>query len=351
MTRSALAHFDQLRADEPRLAMATLVAATGTSSSIVGAKTFVGESGRIVGAVTIGGCVDARAAEAADRVLASDRAEVLDLSLSDEQAWDMGLACGGNVQLLVEPVRAQAADDPVVVAYAAADRIVAGGRRALVIRALDGAAARLVLDPGGPRTGTLGDAERDARVAALVVRPMVRAPAVVEDPADGTRYFVEAFAPPVTVAIFGAGEVAVVLTRIARDLGLHAVVVDARARYATPARFPEAGEVRVGDPGAVAAQLPESGDTYVVIVSHDYKYELPVLRHVLRAPVRYIGLMSSRRRGAALREMLAGEGFSAAELDRIRTPIGLDIGARTPAQVAVAIAAELVAVRAGRSRP
>ncbi|MDE3054980.1 MAG: XdhC family protein, partial [Gemmatimonadota bacterium] len=207
----------------------------------------------------------------------------------------------------------------------------------------------LVLDADGTRAGTLGDAARDARLASLA--PSAAAPGVVTDPADGAAYFVEAFAPPVTVAIFGAGEVAVVLTRIARDLGLRTVVVDARERYATRARFPEAAEIRVGDPGPIAAELCAAGSPYVVIVSHDYKYELPVLQAALRAPAPYVGLMSSRRRGAALREALAGEGFTAAELARIRTPIGLDIGARTPAQVAVAIAAELVALRAGRTGP
>ncbi len=348
MNHPTLDRLRAVRAGEPRLAMATLVAATGASSSIVGAKTFVGESGRIVGAVTIGGCVDARAAEAADRVLRSGSAELLDIPLSDEQAWDMGLACGGNVRLLIEPVGAAAAGDPVVTAYAAAERAVAAGRRALVVRVLDGGPARLVLDADGMRAGTLGDAGRDDRLAALAVA--ASPPGVVTDPADGTAYFVEAFAPPVSVAIFGAGEVAIVLSRIVRDLGLHAVVVDARERYATRERFPEAGEIRVGDPGRIAAELAAAAP-YVVIVSHDYKYELPVLQAVLRAPVPYVGLMSSRRRGAALREMLAGEGFTESELARIRTPIGLDIGARTPAQVAVAIAAELVAIRAGHAPP
>jgi len=344
-----LARFDAVRASEARLAMATLVSATGSTSGIIGAKTFVGASGRIVGAVTIGGCIDARAAETADRVLAGNASELLDIALADEEAWDLGLACGGTVQLLVEPVSA-ASDDPVAAAYAAAARAVRAGRRALVVGALDGAGGRLVLDADGGRHGSLGDGDRDARVAALAQARAAGAPCVVADPSDGASYFVEAFAPPVTVAIFGAGEVAVVLTRIARDLGLHTVVVDARERYATRERFPDAGDVRVGDPGAIAAQLPATPDTCIVIVSHDYKFELPVLRHVLRAPVGYIGLMSSRKRGAALREFLAAEGFTGQELARIHSPIGVPIGARTPAQVAVSIAAELVAVRAAAAQ-
>ncbi|HVA57891.1 MAG: XdhC family protein [Gemmatimonadaceae bacterium] len=346
MTHPTLARFDELRRCEPRLAMATLVSATGSSSSIVGAKTFVGESGQIVGSVTIGGCLDARAAETADRVLASNYAELLDIPLADEEAWDLGLACGGNVRLLVEPVGSGSATDPVVVAYAAADQMVAAGRRALVVRALSGDSARLVLDADGSSRGSLGDPARDARLASLVKAS--GAPAVVVDETDGAAYFVEAFAPPLTVAIFGAGEVAAVLTRVAGDLGLHTVVVDPRARYASRERFPGASEIRVGDPGAIAAELPATADTFVVIVSHDYKFELPVLRHMLRAPVGYIGLMSSRKRIAALRGFLADEGFAAEELDRIHAPIGIDIGARTPAQVAVSIAAQLVAIRAGR---
>ncbi|MGH7688547.1 MAG: XdhC family protein, partial [Gemmatimonadaceae bacterium] len=164
-------------------------------------------------------------------------------------------------------------------------------------------------------------------------------------------YFVEPFAPPLTVAVFGAGEVAVVLTRIAHDLGMRVVIVDARARYATAARFPEADEIRVGDPGAIVGELPATDETFVVIVSHDYKYELPVLRAVLRSPVGYVGLMSSRARGAKLRAFLAGEGFTEEEMARLHTPIGVRIGARTPAQVAVSIAAELVLVRAAQERP
>ncbi len=351
MTPDVLARFRAVREHERRLAMATLIAAEGTSSSIVGAKTFVGETGGILGSVTIGGCLDARAVEAADRVLATERPEVLDFALADEEAWDMGLACGGTVRLLVEPVTGGGGAHPAADAYAAAERAVAAGRRALVVRALDGDGSRLVVGPDVPRVGTLGSADRDARVGRLAESHAGDAPCVVHDEADGSSYFVESFAPPMTVAIFGAGEVAVVLTRIAHDLGMRVVIVDARGRYATAARFPEADEISVGDPGAIAAELPATNDTFVVVVSHDYKYELPVLRRVLRSPVGYVGLMSSRTRGTRLREFLAGEGFTEQELARIRTPIGVKIGARTPAQVAVSIAAELVAVRADQGRP
>lgn len=347
MTLDALAQFQAVRANEGRVAMATLVSATGTSSSIVGAKTFVGATGHIVGSVTIGGCIDARAVEAADRVLATGRSELVDVALADEDAWDMGLACGGAVRLLVEAV-ADAAEDPVQSAYTwAADRVNAG-HRALVVRRLDGLSARLLVESDGAYRGTLGDPAADARVASLAAASGAAPPCIIQDVTGGQAYFVESFAPPLTVAIFGAGEVAVVLTRVVHDLGMRVVIVDARARYATAARFPQADDVCVGDVGAIAAESRATEETYVVIVSHDYKFELPVLRHVLRTPFAYVGLMSSRKRGDALRQVLADEGFTPEELSRIHTPIGLKIGARTPAEVAVAIAGELVAERAAR---
>ena len=348
MTADPLSRVAALDASARPMAMATLIAAEGTSSSIVGARTFVDGEGHIVGAVTIGGCVDARAVEAADRVLASGTPELLDVALGDEDAWDMGLACGGTLRLFVEPVGGDAALGAAARAYAVARDAVAAGRQMLVVSALAGTGARLAIDADGTRVGTLGDADRDARVSALALARDGIATRVVRDEFDGAQYFVEAFAPPVTVAVFGAGEVGVVLARIVRELGMRVVIVDARARYATRARFPDADELRVGDPGAAAAELPRSARTFVVIVSHDYKYELPVLREVLRAPVGYIGLMSSRRRGEKLREFLAAEGFTSEELARIQTPVGVAIGARTPAEVAVSIAAELVARRAAQ---
>jgi xanthine dehydrogenase accessory factor len=348
VTCDVLARFRALHDAEERLAMATLVSAEGTSSSIVGAKTFVGGTGHIVGSVTIGGCIDARAVEAADRVLGTGRSELLDVALADEDAWDMGLGCGGTVRLLVERVAGGAAADPAASAYARAEEAVRAGMRALVIRPLDGDGARMVVLDDGSRSGTLGDEARDARVSGAATARGTTG--VVHDPDGGAAYFVERFAPAHSAVIFGAGEVAVVLSRIVRDVQMRAVIVDARPRYATAERFPEADEIRIGDPGVIAAGLPGSATTLVVVVSHDYKYELPVLREVLRAPVGYIGLMSSRKRGENLRAVLRDEGFSEAELQRIRTPIGVEIGARSPAEVAVAIGAELVAVRAAQRR-
>jgi len=129
---------------------------------------------------------------------------------------------------------------------------------------------------------------------------------------------------------------------------MRVVVVDGRERMATRGRFPTADEIHVGMPSEIAEQLRPTKRTYVVLLAHDYKYELPVLREVLRSDAAYIGMLGSRRRGESIRSMLSDDGFTTSELSRLRTPIGLMIGAKSAAEIALAIAAEIVAVREGR---
>jgi xanthine dehydrogenase accessory factor len=129
---------------------------------------------------------------------------------------------------------------------------------------------------------------------------------------------------------------------------MRTVVVDGREQMATRSRFPTADEIHVGMPSEFAEQQPATKHTYVVLLAHDYKYELPVLREVLRSDAGYVGMLGSRRRGESVKSMLRDEGFTAGELSRLRTPIGLAIGAKSAAEIALAIASEIVAVREGR---
>lgn len=338
---------DRLRRDGGVAAMATLVAAKGTTPKKAGARMWVGRDGAILGSVTIGGCVDARVVSESDRVLARGGAALLDLSLGDEEAWEIGLTCGGRVEVLVERVDARDGD-PIIDAYDAARAEVDAGRAAVVVAPLHGAPGRLVVGRAGAIAGSLGDAAVDAAAEAAAL-PLLdgSASAVLEvsvGPAVHRLYF-ELLRPAETVVVYGAGEVAMSLAVIARELGMRTIVVDGRERYATRARFPQADEIMVGMPSEIAERLPAGAATYVVLVAHDYKYELPVLRHVLRGDAAYVGMLGSRKRGAAVKDMLREEGFTDDELARIHTPIGLDIGARSAAEIALAIAAEIVAVR------
>ena len=333
-------------------ALATLVAAAGATPKKAGSTMWVSEDGTPLGSVTIGGCVDTRVIERAERVIATGRPELLRMTLGDEDAWELGLTCGGEVDVLVQRVDPSSAEDPGVKAYAAARVAYEAGRASMVVARLDEGRERLAVDESGVTTGTLGDDVLDRHATDVALRRLASAQTSgVERVAIGderTPLFFERLAPPETVVIYGASHVAISLAVFARELGMRVVVVDGRERMATRGRFPTADEIHVGMPSEIAEQLRPTKRTYVVLLAHDYKYDLPVLREVLRSDAAYIGMLGSRRRGESIRSMLSDDGFTTSELSRLRTPIGLMIGAKSAAEIALAIAAEIVAVREGR---
>ena len=345
---------DQLRRHEGRAALATLVSTRGTTPRKEGAQMWVGEGGRVLGSVTIGGCVDAQVmAEAAD-VLADSAPRLLELSLGDEDAWEIGLTCGGTIEVFLEPVTLdKGAATGALPFYETLRAHVTAGRAGAVVTRMDppGAGAKLLLLDDGRRSGTLGEpgldeaAERAAREgfgtgASRTVRL---------GPAPGVRCFVEVHTPPPLLLVVGASHVAMPLSTLARTLGFRVVVVDGRPRLATRERFPDADEVVVGIPSELIRRVPLLASTALVLVAHDYKYDLPVLRHVLGTPVGYIGMLGSRRRGEAILKLLREEAIPEAQLERLRVPIGLDLGARTAPEIALAILGEIVAARYGAS--
>lgn len=305
-----------LREHETRVAMATLIAARGGSPRPLGAKLFVGEGGRLLGSVSIGGCVDARVVEHGERLLRENRAERVTVVVDDAEAVELGLACGAEFDLLIEPISLNGADSAIE-AYRTAIGISRAGKEAFVITRIPagGAPARMVsTEPFG---------------------------------VTGPDVFVERIAPADTLTIVGASDVGAALARLARGLGLRVVVVDGRERYATRDRFPTADEILVGMPSDLARPHLKAG-AYVVLVGHEYKYDLPVLREALRAPVRYVGMLAGRKRADAMRALLREEGLSAEEVGRLHSPIGIDIGGREPEEIALSIAAQLIAVREGK---
>jgi xanthine dehydrogenase accessory factor len=345
---------ESLRLPSVRSVVATLVATHGTTPKDPGAKMWVDESGRILGSVTIGGCVDARVIEESGQVLASGRPALLEMALGDEDAWALGMTCGGTIEVLLEPVDPARASDPVTHAMAAAAAEVEAGRRAVVVAPLDGGSQRLGVREhrDAPRDGSLGKAALDeaaAAAASAVLDGGASGPrTVVADGVEHRLYF-ELHAPPLTLVVFGATHVAMPLVDLAQTLGLRTVVVDGRERFASPERFPRANELLVGMPSEIAESLPLGRTSLVVLLAHDYKYDLPVLRTVLATDTAYVGLLGSRRRGRALLDFLREEGVSEEQLQRVRVPVGLDIGARAAAEIALSVLAEAIAVLRGRS--
>jgi xanthine dehydrogenase accessory factor len=226
------------------------------------------------------------------------------------------------------------------------------GCAAIVVAPLDGRRGRLVVLEDGTRVGTLGDVSLDAAAAARAGELLHLGVSRVEPlGASGGQVsvFFEHHGPPGTLVVVGATQVAMTLTALARELGFRTIVIDGRERLATRERFPGADELLVGMPSDLVAGVRVSPATAIVLVAHDYKYELPVLRHVLRSDAGYVGMLGSSRRGAAVKALLAEEGFTDQELARIHTPIGLDIGAESASEIALSILAEVVA--AWRAQP
>ncbi len=351
--RESLDQLHRIARTGQRVAMATLVAVKGTAPRKEGAKMWVGADGRILGSVTIGGCVDARVVAEAEAVLSSGRAALLSIPMSDEDAWDLGLTCGGVVDVLVEPVALASDADELALGYRIIEEETRVGRAAALVTMLDGGRTHhLVVMRDGTWSGTLGDDALDdaAREQALDRLERGSSRTVTLRANDAEREaFVEVHAPAATLYVFGAGHVAMPLVTMAKTLGWRVVVIDARERYATVERFPDADEIRIGVLGDIAEALSYDASTVVVLVAHDYKFELPVLRTVLRRTPAYIGLLGGRRRSRAIFEFLAAEGFDEAALARVHAPVGLNIGAQSAAEIAVAILAEAIAVRAGRT--
>ena len=339
-------HLDKLKNAEPRVAVATLVNTRGTTPRKEGAKMVVGEGGRVLGSVTIGGCVDAQVIEQSADVLDANAPRLLELDLGDEEAWEIGLTCGGTIEVFLEPVALDRPGDPTLAFYETARRHADAGGRAAVITRLDGAehGAKLLVKDAGTREGSLGATFLDDRFAAEAQEAM-RAGKSSTLFLEGVRAFVEVFAPPTILALVGASHVAMPLVTIAKTLGFRTLVIDGRPRFATRERFPDVDDLRIGIPSELVREVPLIATTALVLVAHDYKYDVPVLQHALGTPVGYIGLLGSSRRGAAILNLLREQGVAEDLLPRVRVPIGLDLGAQSAPEIALSIMAEILLVQ------
>ena len=339
-------HIERLRQAEGKVALATLVNTRGTTPRKEGAQMLVGEGGRILGSVTIGGCVDAQVIEEAAEVLGQNLPRLLELNLGDEEAWEIGLTCGGTIEVFVEPVTLDRPGDRTLLFYERARAHAATGGRAAILTRLeapDHGAKLLVLD-SGVLEGSLGEPFLDRRFAAEAVEALGSGGSRTLF-LEGVRAFMEVLAPPAILLIVGGGHVAMPLVSLGRTLGFRTVVVDGRPRFATRERFPDVDELRIGIPSDLVREIPLIPGTALVLVAHDYKYDLPVLRHALTTEVGYIGLLGSSRRGAAILNLLREDGLTEAQLARVRVPIGLDLGAQSAPEIALAIMAEILATQ------
>jgi xanthine dehydrogenase accessory factor len=309
-------------------ALATVVATWGSSPRLIGSHLCIRDDGAMAGSVS-GGCVEGAVVNEALEILKGAEAAVFDYGVTDEMAWEVGLACGGEIRVLVRNL-----GDVAATYNAARVRLREGKASAVITRLADGASA-LVAE--GKPDGPLEVPETVLKSAKEAV--MEKQSRLAEDGPE--PYFIEAVAPPRRLVVIGAVHIAQALAPLAKIAGFHVVVVDPRQAFANDERFPDV-EVIVEWPEAALDALALDDQTAVVTLTHDPKLDDPALKAALTSPVFYVGALGSKKTQAKRAERLAALGLDKAAVEKIHGPVGLDIGAQSPGEIAVAILAEII---------
>lgn len=327
--RDVLSDYERLATGGP-VGRAIVTRVWGSAPRTEGATMIATPDGRMAGSVS-GGCVEGAVVEAIAEAIAEQKPRLLDFTVTHERAWEVGLACGGSIGVFVEPeVRPEvleAARGPggVVVASVIAGPVPLGRPDPLVDAAVEG--------------------ESRAALATLASRI-----ATVTVPAGEVTVFLEVFPKQPTLFIIGAVHIAEALCQLAKPLGYRTVVADGRAAFLTRERFPGADLLVQAWPEDAFRQVGVDDATCICVLSHDPKFDEPALDAALRSPAAYVGAIGSRKTQEIRRERLRTAGFTTEQVARLHGPIGLDLGGRDPGEIALAILAEITAVRHGRSR-
>jgi xanthine dehydrogenase accessory factor len=309
--REVLSELQQWVRGGEDIALATVVETWGSSPRPLGSKMVVTRSGKMAGSVS-NGCIEGDVFEEAQKVLKSGQPKVAAYGVADDVAFEVGLACGGHIEVFVQPLA------PIhKQLMSLLDRNEPATLRTNLVT------GEVQLTAGAPSGSELAQREGD--------------------------WFVEPFRRPAHLVIVGAIHIAIPLHRLAKLMGYRVTVVDARAKFATKERFPEADELIVSWPDEAMAKLTLDNSTYVVILTHDPKFDLPALRSVLAKDVGYVGAIGSRKTNQNRFDALRAEGFTEDQLSRVHGPVGLDLGGRGAEETALGILAEITAVRFGGS--
>ena len=359
--RDILGALAALRARGEQAALATVVRVRGSTYRHEGARLLIHPDGSTTGSIS-GGCLEGDAAEVAREVIRTGQPRLVtyDLMSDDDTVWGLGLGCNGVIDVFIESVSQAPAAPEDRVDLVAVFRDAVERRRtvalATVVAAPPGGpalGARAVVSERGEVRGSLGDAALDARVSA-VARAQIHTgetSTVPMEMAGGSgEVFIEVLEPPLPLLVCGAGHDARPLVRLARELGWAVTVADRRPAYATPERFPEADRVVVVEDDEIPQKVRIDGQTFAVVMTHNYLHDLAILKGLLHTPARYIGILGPRARTEKLLAELekAGARVGGAQRARLYGPVGLDVGAEAPEEIALSILTEILAVRRGR---
>ncbi|MEE3327364.1 MAG: XdhC/CoxI family protein [Myxococcota bacterium] len=327
-----------------KIALATLVDTHGTTPRPAGARLCLTESGLMEGSIS-GGCIEGDVFTRGLQVLEESKAVLTRYGIESDVGVAVGLSCGGEVDVLIEPFQD--------------DRVWRAVREAIENRRPAALCTTLAPEPWlGRRLAVLGDGQTEGGIEAEVDALLTqRAPDLWKDggheileteiSGEPVRVVIEAFAPPPRLYIVGATHIATILCPMASTLGFHVSVIDPRTPFATPSRFAQADQLILEWPQEFLAREELDDSAFVLTLTHDMKFDIPTLAHALRSEAGYVGALGSRRTHEKRLSELRAEGFDEVDLGRIHTPIGLNLGGRSPEEIALSILAEVVATRRG----
>lgn len=341
LMRDILSDLERWRAQSETIGLATVIQTWGSSPRAAGAKMAFTPSGLITGSVS-GGCIEGAVVEAGQQVLKTGRAQFLHFGVADETAWEVGLACGGSVDVLVQRLDSEIFE---------ATRQLLHQEIPFATVTVTGPATELtgqqmVVSEAGPVTGDLlqwNEAAKAAAQTALASGQSQRAKVTQDD--FTLELFIEVSLPALTLVIVGGVHIAIALATLAKTLHYRTIVVDPRRAFGNEARFPQVDQLIQAWPDEALQQIPLTRATAIAMLTHDPKLDDPALKVALPSPAFYVGALGSQTTQAKRRQRLLAEGLTEAQLNRLHGPIGLDLRARTPEEIALAILAEVVAAR------
>jgi len=334
--RDILADVDRWQKDGVQTALATVVQTWGSSPRRVGAKMALASDGRIAGSVS-GGCVENAVFEAGIESLKTNRPQLLHFGVADETAWEVGLACGGGIDVFVKPLDKNF--------YKELHSVLENEERAVtatIVRGPDEILGHeILLREDGQGTGTLGGQWDEAalKLSKEAFSSGISRRVVLNEKVE---IFIEAIIPPPTLIIVGGVHIAVSLTSLAKTLGYWTIVIDPRKAWGNVERFPHVDRLIQAWPDVAFEQVKVTRSTAVAMLTHDPKLDDPALKIALNSPAFYVGALGSKSTHEKRRERLLNEGMSELHLSRLHAPIGLNIGAQSPEEIALAIMAEVV---------
>lgn len=340
--REVMTDIERWQAEKEEVALATVIETWGSSPRRPGAKMALTPDGKIAGSVS-GGCVEGAVFEAGVEALQQKRPRRLHFGVADETAWDVGLACGGEIDIFVEPLEPELA--------ARVGRLLHEERAGVVATVVEGPddllGEKLFVDEEGEVSGDLeeavANAVREEAAEALAAGQPRRV--TVSTETSSLELFLDVILPPPTLIMVGGVHIAIALAKMARALNYRTIIVDPRRAFGSEERFPDVDQLIQTWPQEAFAELALTPATAVTMLTHDPKIDDPALKTVLDSPAFYVGALGSSRTHARRRRRLLADGVPEEKVGRIHAPIGLDIEAQTPEEIAVAIMAEIVAAQ------